>query len=243
MREQLLALDELARTDLAQRQVDVELNEIEDGLASLRDAVSHIKSLLERERTALHSAETLRASHVVELEGIAEKAKRNTQLRENARNNREMEATQRALEELKRQREERTAEAERLQAVIVDTRAQIERHAQEFDELVAELAAAESAGAARSAFLRAQKLENQGARTEVAKKVRADLFRIYTMVFNRRGSGVAELEGGICRACNMVIPPQLHNQVLAAEKIFQCPSCQRFLLPSFIVQPAAAEPR
>jgi len=238
VREQLLALDELARTDLAQRQVDVELNEIDAGLASLRDAVNHIKSLLERERTALQSAETLRASHVVELEGIAEKAKRNTQLRENARNNREMEATQRALDELKRQREERTAEAERLQAVIVDTRAQIARHAGEFDELVTELANAEAHGAARSATLRAQKAEGQGVRNEVAKKVRADLFRIYTMVFNRRGSGVAELDGRNCRACNIMIPPQLQNQVLAADKIFQCPSCQRFLLPSFIVQPA-----
>lgn len=237
MREQLLALDELARTDLAQRQVDVELNEIEAGLTSLRDAVSHIKSLLERERTALKSAETLRASHLDELEGIAEKSKRNTQLRENARNNREMEATQRALEELKRQREERSAEAERLLAVITDTRAQIERHAQEFEALVAELAAAEAAGAERTVALRAQKAENQAARGSVSKKVRADLFARYTMVFNRRGSAVAELDDGICRACNVRIPPQLYNQVLAAEKIFECPSCQRFLLPTHVVQP------
>jgi hypothetical protein len=62
-------------------------------------------------------------------------------------------------------------------------------------------------------------------------RVRADLMRIYTMVFTRRGSGVAECVGGVCRGCNVTLPPQLFNQIVQSDKVYQCPSCQRLLLP------------
>ena len=76
MREQLEALDELSRTDLTFRQVDVELVELEARVAELRTDVGRMQELLEQERGQLQETEKLRASQVAELEAIAEKAGR-----------------------------------------------------------------------------------------------------------------------------------------------------------------------
>lgn len=74
MREQLEALEELSRTDLAFRQIDVELSEVDSQLTELRSNVDKIRELLDRERQQLADADKLRLSHQAELEMIAEKA-------------------------------------------------------------------------------------------------------------------------------------------------------------------------
>jgi hypothetical protein len=60
-----------------------------------------IRELLDRERQQLADADKLRLSHQAELEMIAEKALRSKKRQEQARNNRETEATTRELEVLK----------------------------------------------------------------------------------------------------------------------------------------------
>jgi predicted nucleic acid-binding Zn-ribbon protein len=51
------------------------------------------------------------------------------------------------------------------------------------------------------------------------------------MVFSKRGNAVAEITSGVCRGCHISLPPQLYNQILRAERVFQCPNCQRILMP------------
>ncbi len=231
MRDQLDALEELARTDLAHRQIDVELAEIESNVADTREDVERIRALLDRERQQLREADLLRAGHLSELEAIAEKSQRSRKRQESASKTREIEALQRELEEFKRQKEERTQEAERLGVVTTEVRAQIERHETEFAQLTEGLKSDEVAAGRRSVELRARRAEYQIARKVVTARVRADLLRIYDMVHGRRGTGVADCTGGICRGCNIGLPPQLFNQVLGVQRVHQCPHCQRLLLP------------
>ncbi len=230
MREQLEALEELSRTDLAFRQVDVELGEVDSQLAELRSNVDKIRELLDRERQQLADAEKLRLSHQAELEAIAEKSLRSKKRQEQARNNREMEATTRELDVLKREKEERTAEAERLEQVIAEVKASIARHEGDFAELAQHLAAEEAVAKGRTEELLGRKRAMEDERKAIASRVRADILRIYTMAFTRRGSGVAECTGGVCRGCHVMLPPQLFNQILRADRVYQCPNCHRILL-------------
>lgn len=231
MRDQLIALDELARTDLTFRQIDVELSDIEARLTELRTDVDRIRELLDRERDQMAEAEKLRLSHLGELETIADKTARSKKRHDTAKNNRELEAAQKELEVLKREREERNAEAERLATVITEVRSQIARHEDDYKKLTDLRDQEEREAATRIEGLKARRGEIDGSRREMVSKVRADLMRNYSMVFSRRGSGVAECREGICRGCHMAVPPQLFNQVLAMAKVFQCPNCQRFLMP------------
>lgn len=230
MREQLEALEELSRTDLAFRQIDVELGEVDSQLTELRSNVDKIRELLDRERQQLADAEKMRQGHQVELETIAEKALRSKKRQEVARNNREVEATTRELEVLKREKEERTAEAERLSQVIVEVKASIARHETDFAELARHLDEEETTARGRSEELRGRKRAMEDERKAIAGRVQADVLRKYTMAFSRRGSGVSECTGGVCRGCHVTLRPQLYNQILRADQIYQCPNCNRILL-------------
>ncbi len=230
MREQLEALEELSRTDLAFRQIDVELAEVDSQLAELRSNVDKIRELLDRERAQLADAQKMRTSHQAELETIAEKSLRSKKRQEVARNNREVEATTRELEVLKREKEERTAEAERLSQVVTEVQGSIERHERDFEELAQHLTAEETVARARSEELRGRKRVMEDERKSITGRLTPDLLRKYTMAFSRRGSGVSECTGGVCRGCHVTLRPQLYNQILRADQVYQCPNCNRILL-------------
>jgi len=51
---------------------------------------------------------------------------------------------------------------------------------------------------------------------------------------------VAVIEGS-CSGCNMKLPPQLYNILQRVESVEQCPSCQRIIYWSRIVEDAAAK--
>lgn len=231
MHDQLEALGELAKADQAYRQVDVELGEIDGQLAELRANVEKIRDLLDRERAQLAEAERMRQSSQAEVATIDEKTSRSRKRQEVARNAREMEATTRELDVLKREREDRVKEGERLDQVVAEVRASIARHESDFAELGRMRDAEEESARVRSEELRARKRAMDGERKAVAGRLRADVLRIYTMVQSKRGTGVAECVGGVCRGCNVSIPPQLFNQLIRLDRVYQCPQCLRILLP------------
>ncbi|MBN1115083.1 MAG: hypothetical protein JXA66_07055 [Oligoflexia bacterium] len=47
---------------------------------------------------------------------------------------------------------------------------------------------------------------------------------------NNSGHAISLLSNGRCGACNMMLPPQLCNQVLKADSVHICPSCQRIVI-------------
>jgi len=51
---------------------------------------------------------------------------------------------------------------------------------------------------------------------------------------------IVAVQAGSCMGCNMALPPQTYNQLLAANgKLFTCPTCQRIIYH----QPAEAQPQ
>jgi hypothetical protein len=67
-------------------------------------------------------------------------------------------------------------------------------------------------------------------RQDLATRLAADLIGRYELIFSRRGgTAVVEVLGGICQGCYMNIPPQLYNEIMKAERLHLCPSCNRIL--------------
>ncbi|MGH7834447.1 MAG: zinc ribbon domain-containing protein, partial [Candidatus Binatia bacterium] len=67
-------------------------------------------------------------------------------------------------------------------------------------------------------------------RQDLATRLAADLIGRYELIFSRRGgTAVVEVLGGICQGCHMNIPPQLYNEIMKAERLHLCPSCNRIL--------------
>lgn len=236
MREQLVALEELARNDLARRQLDVELAEIQSKLDELRGDIAKIHDLLERERASFDDAERLRRDHIDELAVIAEKTARSKKRHDTAKSNREVDAASRELEVLRREKDEREAEAARLETAVSQLRSEIATHETDFAKLTEVLANNELEAKRRVDAVEGRRAEGMASHRALAGKVRPDLLRIYDMALARRGSGVANCIEGICRGCRMTIPPQLYNQIVRMDRVYQCPSCNRILLPVAVMR-------
>jgi hypothetical protein len=167
---------------------------------------------------------------VREIEDIGERTARSTNRHNNAKNNREREATQRELEVLRREREERVAKVAELEKVITSVRESLARHDEDFAKLQALLASEESEAQRKLAEVESRRQAQEESRKGVLGKVRADVLRKYNRIREGKGTAVAEISGGICRACHIAIPPQLFAKLHSGNEILQCPNCQRILL-------------
>jgi len=231
VREQLDALEELAKIDLGFRQLEVELEEMRSRLDGMRVDVERMRELLEREKRQLAETETLRGQTAREIEELGERQNRSSGRHNVAKNNREREATARELEVLKRERDERTAKLAELDGVIPQVRESLARHEGDFVKLQELLQSEENEARARHEEVQRRRLAQEGRRQQAASKVRPDLLRKYNSIRERKGTAVAEITSSrICQACNIAIPPQLFARLHAGNEIFQCPSCQRILV-------------
>jgi len=68
-----------------------------------------------------------------------------------------------------------------------------------------------------------------GERATMAKDIPEKELSTYNRIVHGRGQAIARVERGICSACFMKIPPQVHNMALLMREMTTCPSCGRIL--------------
>ncbi len=73
-------------------------------------------------------------------------------------------------------------------------------------------------------------------RTDVAKLAEPELVARYDFVRKKRGNGLVPVLNGICKGCNMRIPPQLQNILRSSSTVEVCPSCQRIIYTAELFQ-------
>lgn len=74
------------------------------------------------------------------------------------------------------------------------------------------------------------KREKDLQRNEQAAKIKPNTLRKYNTLRERRnGRAVVNVVDGVCQGCYIAIPPQLYNQLLRGDQLFECPTCQRMI--------------
>lgn len=67
-------------------------------------------------------------------------------------------------------------------------------------------------------------------RTEYVQHISLPILSRYEFIRNRIEQPViATVQGNICKACNIILPPQFESNLLQIKQIYTCPSCQRIL--------------
>jgi predicted nucleic acid-binding Zn-ribbon protein len=112
------------------------------------------------------------------------------------------------------------------------------------DELDGELKAAEAALSEERKAVAAERTAREGdstrltaemekltaSRAEVVAGMSRDAMRLFEFVSKQRnGRAVAEAREGHCTACHVRLRPHIYNQILRAEQLMQCESCNRIL--------------
>ncbi len=76
-------------------------------------------------------------------------------------------------------------------------------------------------------------------RDALRQAISEDLLRHYERVMKFRGSGLAEVRDQKCMGCQVMLRPQIYNEVRIGEKVVICDSCQRiyYYIPANEVKP------
>jgi predicted nucleic acid-binding Zn-ribbon protein len=144
--------------------------------------------------------------------------------------NREYQSILKEIEDTKQANQQREEELTLLmeQSELIEKK--IEEISKRCAEQEIELEADSKKVAQESAKLEAEKEKITKVREAQAKKVDSKYLTRYEMLrVKRNGLAVTGVTRGVCRGCNMNIPPQMFNQLMKEQELLTCPTCNRMM--------------
>lgn len=230
MKKDIKSLKELQAIDLEVKKID---DEIISGAKEIEKRRLDIEKLKEK-IAALHEKQENMGTRKRELEAgvedeVAKMKDRQSKLM-NVQTNREYQSLLKEIEDSKKSNREREDE-------LVSLMERSENIQKELEELNNVCGAQEKLLAEEEARINtdnqnlASKKDQIGKqREEKAKKVSVGGLKKYEMLREKRnGLAVVGVTAGVCRGCNMNIPPQLFNNLLKNDELLTCPTCHRMM--------------
>lgn len=227
--EQIRALEELAAMDADVKAVEEQLAEGRGVLSALTDGLKKLSDRLAAERTLLAASDKQRGEIHIDVRTMTQQIEHSREKLNRSRNEREQQAAQRELEELRKLVRDREEELTRVDGENTQIRASIDTLEGEHKRIEEELSAKKDDLESKVSKLEADRNEKGGGRDAIVKRLPAQLYRRYEMIRAKRGTAIAQTTDGTCKACNMALPPQLFHKLRREPLIEQCPSCNRII--------------
>lgn len=216
--------------------MDAEVKALEEKLAEergllngLKESLKKLDDKLQTDRGAVAAADKQRIELQNDIRTMTQQIEHSREKLNRSRTERESQAAQRELEELRKLVRDREDEITRIESETSGTRTAVETSEAEHKRLSDELAAKEGDIQEKVKKLEADKNEKGGGRDAIVKRLPPQLYRRYEMIRGRRGNALATTTDGTCKACNMALPPQLFHKLRREPTIEQCPSCNRII--------------
>lgn len=240
MREQLKLLEELQRHDARLIELDALQKSLPQKLIAAEHAIAELERLLERERAELLDNETFRKGQEADQKDTQEQLTRAKAKLSQVKNMKESNAAQREVETTRRQLDTREEEVQKLGAALDQQRAMIADHEARLQQSQRDLGAQREATQARLSEIQGELAEAQKVSDEMAKQLRPEILKKYRNVRLRRIPAVVVVKDGTCGGCHMRIPPQLYNIIQRGSSLEQCPTCNRIIYWSKMLEEAAS---
>ena len=216
--------------------LDVELKELRDavkqerqGLDAKRATLASLEERLARSQKNSGDMDKLRGDLMGEVRQMSIQVERSREKLSRCRTEREANAAQREIEELRKLYRDREIEVEKLDGFLEQARTDMAQITTERDALLADLAAVEGDTVGRLAQGDAAVAEKEAIRAGLVANVPPVLYRRYELIRAKRGTAITYTTDGTCSACHMRLPPMLYQNLTRENKFEQCPSCNRIL--------------
>jgi predicted nucleic acid-binding Zn-ribbon protein len=225
--------------------LDAELKILDDQLATERNTLNGLKANLKRledklaiDRTSIAGMDKQRNELIADVRQMMTQLDHSREKMNRARTERETNAVQRELEELRKLIRDREDEIGKITTDSDAQRVALETTEADAKKIQDELKAREGDINSSMASVETQRGERHKVREEVVKRLPVVLYRRYETIRSRRGSGIAQTTDGTCKACNMSLPPQLFHRLRREPLLEQCQSCNRIIY--YVPPPSAA---
>ncbi len=238
IREQIAHLEELASIDTEIRRIDEQLDKQRGSLEGTRAEVKGLEERLKTDRERLADMERMRNELTIELRQMSQQIERSREKLSRSRNERESNAAQRELEELRKLQRDREDEIEKIANLSEAARVSIEEGDTKRGSLTQALEGSVEGVTQAIGDLEREKTSRAEDRKRVASKLPQTVYRRYESIRTRRPFAIAKTHDGTCLGCHIAIPPMMFQKMLRQEEFEQCPNCRRILY--YTPAPAAA---
>jgi uncharacterized protein len=227
--DQIRALEELAAMDAEVKALEEKLAEERGVLGSLKESLKKLDERLQADRATVGAADKQRNELHLDIRTMTQQIEHSREKLNRSRTERESQAAQRELEELRKLVRDREDEIQRIDGDTAAVRAVVETTEAEQKKLADELAAKEGDIQAKVTQLESDRKVRGGGRDALVKQLPPQMYRRYEMIRGRKGTAIAQTTDGTCNKCNMALPPQLYHRLRREPLIEQCPSCNRII--------------
>ncbi|MGH7295942.1 MAG: zinc ribbon domain-containing protein [Polyangiaceae bacterium] len=227
--EQIHALEKLAQIDAELKDLTDELAQERGTLDSLKSGIARLDAKLATDRSALAAMEKTRGELIQDVRNMNQQLEHSREKLGRSRTEREANAAQRELEELRKLVRDREEEIGKLTADADAARQGIEATEGEHKKLADELGAREGEISSKLGEVDGKAQAKKAERDAAVKGLPAQLYRRYEMIRSKRGTAIAQTTDGTCKACHMALPPQMFHRLRREPVLEQCPSCNRII--------------
>ena len=227
LRAQIEALESLATLDASLAKLEAELQREGEVLSDKRSQLKKLEERFESTRASVGDMDRTRGELLQDARQMSLQMERSREKLSRCRTERELNATQREIEELRKLYRDRELEIEKINGLAEQARTEMEAANSERSALVGALD--NDTRASRLGALEQDVSVEREKRKELVKAVPPTLYRRYEMIRKRRGSAVAWTFQGTCSACHISLSPMVFQRLRRGEDFDQCPSCQRIL--------------
>jgi uncharacterized protein len=237
--DQIRALEKLAQIDAELKGLQEQLSQERSTLDGLRSGISKLDEKLSAGRASLAGMEKTRGELIQDVRNMSQQLEHSREKLSRSRTERESNAAQRELEELRKLVRDREDEIGKLAAESEGSRQQLEATEAEHGKLAADLGAREGDIHSKLGEVETKAREKGAERESATKALPPQLYRRYDLIRQKRGTAISQTSDGTCNSCHMALPPQLFHRLRREPILEQCPSCNRIIY--FVApQPIAA---
>jgi predicted nucleic acid-binding Zn-ribbon protein len=227
--EQIRALERLANIDAELRDLQEQHSQERSTLDGLRSGIARLDEKLATDGAALGVMDKARGELIQDVRNMNQQLEHSREKLGRSRTEREANAAQRELEELRKLVRDREEEIGKLTADAEAARQQVDTTQAEHKRLADDLAAREGDISSKLGEVDGALRGKQTEREAAIKQLPPQLYRRYDLIRQKRGTGIAQTTDGTCKACHMALPPQLFHRLRREPMLEQCPSCNRII--------------
>jgi predicted nucleic acid-binding Zn-ribbon protein len=229
IREQIAFLEELSSIDVDLRRVEEQLEKHHKGLTGMQAEVKSLEDRAKADRETLTAMERTRTELTGELRQMTQQIDRSREKLSRSRNERESNAAQREVEELRKLHRDREEELDRLNQAADAAKSAIDDTEKKRAAISSELSGSADGITSSMGELEADKAARSADRARVVGKLPVALYRRYETIRSRRPVAIAKTTDGTCLGCHMSVPPMMFQKMRRQQEFEQCPNCRRIL--------------
>jgi hypothetical protein len=227
--QHIVTLEALVDCDASIKSAAARLAEARAQIDGLRTEREGLQERVDADTASVNEMEKTRSELIQELRQMENQISRSRERLGRSRNEREVNAAERELDELRKLQRDRDGEVKKLVTLCDEAGETIEANETRCTELSAQLEGSLEGVTQTINQSEAELGEHNARRTGITEKLPSLTYRRYQSMHERGKTPVAKTNDGTCQGCYVAIPPMVYHQMLSQRRFEECSSCHRIL--------------